>query len=79
MKRMVLGFLVFSLISFSPVFAGKFSDDGTINAGTETEGVTGGKNLKEKITATDEMVEAAEAEVDKTGLYKEGTEKPVQE
>lgn len=78
MKRMVLGLLVLSLISLSPVFAGNIAPDESVEGDSPTSGVINIKT-KDKLTANDDMVKAVDTEVDKTGLFEEGTEKPVQE
>ena len=74
MKRMVLGFLVFSLISFSPVFAGKVATDESVSGDAETEGVSGVKNLKNTIQASNDLDIEIQTNVDKTETFGDATE-----
>lgn len=73
MKRMVLGLLVLSLFSFSPVFAGKVADDASVNGDAETEGVAGVKNVKNTIQASNEMEKDIETNLDKSETFGDAT------
>ena len=74
MKRMVLGFLIFNLISFSPVFAGKVAPDQSVKQDAETEGVANIKKINETINASNDLDIEIQTNVDKTETFGDATE-----